>query len=125
MRHHAALALHARGRGLALEVDRDVDADLLRLHDALHVDVHDGVARRVHLQILDDRGLLLVAHDEVDDRRIELLVVHQRHQLLVIESDGAGFLVAPVEDCRHSSRVTQAAARTFALPIAELGGEFE
>ena len=62
---------------------------------------------------------------EVDDRGIELLVVHQRHQLLVIESDGARLLVAAVEDCRHSSRVTKAAARTFALRIAELGGEFE
>ena len=53
--------LHARRRGLALEVDRHVDADLLGLHDALQVDVHDGVARRVHLQILDDRSLRLVA----------------------------------------------------------------
>ena len=61
VRHDAALALHARGRGLALEVDRDVDADLLRLQDALQVDVHDGVARRVQLQILDDRGLGHVA----------------------------------------------------------------
>jgi hypothetical protein len=33
--------------------------------------------------------------------------------------------MAPVQDCRHSSLVTQAAARTFALAIAELGGEFE
>ena len=104
VRHHATLPLHARGSGLALEVDRDVDADLLGLDHALHVDVHDGVARRVHLQILDDRGLRLVADLEVDDRGVELLVVDQRHQLLVIESDGTGFDVAPVQDCRHLSR---------------------
>ena len=102
-----------------------MDADLLGLDDALHVDVQDGVARRVHLQVLDDRGLLLVADVEIDDRGVELLVVDQRHQLLVVESDGTGFAVTPVQDCRHASRVTQAAARTFALAIAELGGEFE
>ena len=106
-------------------MDRDVDADLLVLQHALHVDVHDGVARRVHLQILDDRGLLLVADDEIDDRRVELLVVDERHQLLVIERDGTGFDVTPVQDCRHAPRMTQAAARTLALAITELGGEFE
>jgi hypothetical protein len=102
-----------------------MDADLLRLHHALHVDVHDGVARRVHLQVLDDGSLLLVAHDQVDDRGVELLVVDERHQLLMIQGDGAGFSCSPVEDCRHASGMTQAAARTFALAITELGGEFE
>ena len=125
VRDHAAFRFHARRSGLALEVDRDVDTDLLGLDDALQVDVHDGVARRVHLQVLDDRGLRLVADLEVDDRRVELLVVDQRHQLLVIESDGTGFAVAPVQDCRHFSGMTQAAARTLALAITELGGEFE
>jgi hypothetical protein len=125
VRHHATFRLHARRRGLALEVDRDVDADLLVLRHALHVDVHDGVARRVHLQVLDDGGLLLVADHEVDDRGVELLVVDQRHQLLVIEGDCTGLDVAPVQDCRHAARMTQAAARTFALAITELGAEFE
>ena len=125
VRDHATLRLHTRRSGLTLEVDRQVDADLLVLADTLQVQMLDCVARRVHLQILDDRSLLLVTHDDVDDRGIELLVVHQRHQLLVIESDGARFPVTTVENCRHSSSVTQAAARTFALRLAELGGEFE
>ena len=79
----------------------------------------------MHLQILDDRSLGLVTHLEVDDRRVELLVVDQRHQLLVIERNGTGFDVTPVQDCRHFSGMTQAAARTLALAITELGGEFE
>ena len=33
--------------------------------------------------------------------------------------------VAAVKNCRHFSVVTQAAARTFALRIAELGNEFK
>ena len=125
VRDHATFRLHARRASLALEVDRDVDADLLRLHHALHVDVHDGVARRVHLQVLDDRGLLLLTHLQVDDRRVELLVVHQRHELLVVEGNGTGLVVTPVQDCRHFSGMTQAAARTLALAITELGGEFK
>ena len=44
---------------------------------------------------------------------------------LVIESDCTGLVVASVQDCRNLARVTQAAARTLALAIAELGGEFE
>ena len=62
VRDHAALRLHARGSGFTLEVDRDVDADLLGLHARAACRRADGVARRMHLQILDDRSLLLVAH---------------------------------------------------------------
>ena len=43
----------------------------------------------------------------------------------MIERQGARFTVATVEDGRHLVRVTQAAARTFALRVTELGGEFE
>ena len=59
VRHDAALGLDARGDRLALEVDRQLDADLLVLDDALQVDVHDGILRRVHLHVLDDRCLRL------------------------------------------------------------------
>jgi hypothetical protein len=43
----------------------------------------------------------------------------------VVERQGARLAVATVEDGRHLVRVTQAAARTFALRVTELGAEFE
>jgi hypothetical protein len=41
------------------------------------------------------------------------------------QRQSARSLVAAVEYCRHFSVVTQAAARTFALRLAELGNEFK
>ena len=125
VRHDATLLLHAARRVLALEVQRDADADLVGLHHALQVDVQDGVASRVTLHVLQDRSLRLIAYPQVQDRAVELLVVEQRQQLLMVEGEPARIAVAAVQDSRHLARVTQAAARTFALVVSELGANFE
>ena len=125
MRHHAALGLDARGDALALEVDRQVDADLLVLDDALQVDVHHDVLRRMHLHVLDDRFLRGVADLQPHDRGIEALVGDHGEQVLLIEYQGLGVLVGAVQDGGDLARVTQAAARTFALHLAEVRAEGE
>ena len=43
---------------VALEVQRDRDADLLVLEHALQVEVQDGVLGRMPLHVLQDRGLV-------------------------------------------------------------------
>jgi len=106
-------------------VQRDRDADLLVLEHALQVDVQDGVLRRMALHVLQHGGLRHVADLEVDDGRVEALVVQHQQQLGVVERQGARLTVATVEDGGDLVRATQAAARTFALGVTELGGEFE
>ena len=110
---------------VALEVQRDRDADLLVLEHALQVDVQHGVLRRMPLHVLQDRRLRDVADLQVDDRRVEALVVEHQQQPGVVERQGARLAMATVEDGGHLVLVTQAAARTFALRVTELGVEFE
>ena len=102
-----------------------MDADLLVLDDALQIHVHDDVARRVHLHVLDDRCLRLLAHLELHDGRVETLVVDHGQQVLLIEDERARLFVAAVENGRDLARVTQAAARTFALHLAEVRADGE
>ena len=125
MRNHAALGLDARRRGLTLEVDRHVQADLLVFEHALQVDMHDGVARRVHLHVLDDDRLLLRADVDADDRGIEFLVAHQRQQFVMLEREPRRLAMSAVENGGNLAGMTQAAARTFALIITRFRAEFE
>src|SRR6202035_1816134 len=52
-------------------------------------------------------------------------VVEHDQELLMAQGQRLRFGMPAVEDCRYFSVVTQAAARTFALRLAELGNEFE
>jgi len=125
VRYHAALGLDARGDAFALEVDRQPDADLLALHDTLQVDVHHDILGRMHLHILDDRFLRGVADLQTHDRGIEALIADHGEQVLLIEYQGLGVLVGAVQDGGDLARVTQAAARTFALHPAQVRAERE
>jgi len=122
---HAALGLDTGRRGLALEVDRQVQTDLLVLQHALQIDVHDSIARRVHLHVLDDDGLLLGPDLDVDDRGVELLVADQRQQFVMLEREPRGLGVSAVENGGNHAGMTQAAARTLALLITRFRAEFE
>ncbi len=124
VRNHAA-GLDARRGRFALEVQRNRDADLLVVEDPLQVDVQHGVLRRVTLHVLEDRRLVQLADLQVEDGRVEALVVEHEQELRVVERQGARLTVATVEDGGNLVRATQAAARTFALGVTELGGEFE
>ena len=54
------------GRGLALEAQRHGDGDLLVEVDLEEVDVGDGAAHRVALQVLDDRRVHRAVDGEVE-----------------------------------------------------------
>ena len=125
VRHDAALGLDADRDRLALEMNGNADADLLVLDHALQIDVHDRVTRGMALHVLEDRRLRLIADLDVQDRRVEALVVEQRQQFLMVEREPFGIAMTAVKNGRHFSHATQAAARTFALVVTELGAEFE
>ena len=96
VRDDAALRLDARRDRRALEVQGNADADLLVLLDALKIDVHDRVLERMTLHVLQDGGLRLIAHLQVEDGRIEALVVEHDHELLMAQGQGAR-----LRDARH------------------------
>ncbi len=125
MRHDAALSLHARGDSLALEVNRQTDADLLVRDDAQQVHVHHQVLGRVHLDVLHDRFLSLLAHLDLHDGRVEALVVDHGQQVLLIQHQRARLFLAAVENGRDLALVTQAAARTLALRITQIRADDE
>src|SRR5271154_2538315 len=125
MRDYSALRLDARRYGRAAEVQRNADADLLVLFDALKVDVHDGVLERMALHILQDRRLRFISDLQIEDGRVEALILEHDQQLLMVQRQGARGKMPAIEYCRNFSVVTQAAARTFALRLAELGNEFK
>src|SRR5262249_50905703 len=125
VRDHAALGLHTGRDRLALEMDRETDADALVLNHALQVDVHHQVLRRVHLYVLDDGFVHALADLQPHDRGIKALIPDHREQVLLIEYQRLGVLVGAVEDGGDLAGVTQAAARTLALHHADIRAESE
>src|SRR5689334_16411049 len=106
-------------------MNRQMNADLLALYHALQVDMHHDIARRMHLHVLHDRMLGLAARGDLNDRRIELFIADHRQQILLIEYELLRFFMTAVKNGWHLARVTQAAARTFALRLAEVRAESE
>jgi len=86
--------LDARRRRLALEVQRDRDADLLVLQHALQVDMQHGVLRRMPLHVFQHGSLAHVADLQVEDRRVEPLIVQHDEQPGVIERQRARLTMA-------------------------------
>ncbi len=125
MRHEAALRFDARRNRRAAEVQGNADANFFALFDALKVDVHHRILERVPLHILQDGRLRLIAHLQIQDGRIKALVLEHDQKLLMAQGESTRGQVAAIKNCRYFSVVTQAAARTFALRITELGNEFK
>jgi len=98
VRDHAALGLDARGRRLALEVDGQVQADLFALDHALQIQMHDGVAGRVHLHVADNRRLFFSADDDADDRREKPLIPDQSENLAMIQSERSWLTLGAIEN---------------------------
>ena len=71
------------------------------------------------------RRLRLISDLQIQDGRIEALIVEHDQKLLMVQSQRSCADMSAVENCRYFSFVTQAAARTFALRLAELGNEFK
>ena len=71
------------------------------------------------LDVLDDRRLALVANLDVQDARIERLVLELLDDLVVVKRQGTRRTAGTIDDCRDFSLTTQAAARTLALGLLE------
>jgi hypothetical protein len=123
--HLAAALLHADRNVLAEEVDRDQHLDLFVFDDALEVHVHDLRLRRVTLHVLEDRSLALFPNLDVEDARVERLVVELLDNAVMVKRQCAGRAPGAVDDCGYHSLVTQAAARTFPLVLTDLRNQIE
>src|SRR6266480_2614164 len=125
VRYHAALGLDAGRHALSAEVDRQPDTDRLVLDHALQIHVHDHVLRRVHLHVLDDGFLGALADLQPHDRGVEALVGDHGEKILLVENQRLGVLAGAVQDGGDLAGVTQAAARTLALRLADIRAEGE
>src|SRR5204863_4171165 len=125
VRYHAALGLDAGRHALSAEVDRQPDTDRLVLDHALQIHVHDHVLRRVHLHVLDDGFLGALADLQPHDRGVEALVGDHGEKILLVQNEGLGVLAGAVQDGGDLAGVTQAAARTLALHLADIRAEGE
>src|SRR5690606_33667934 len=89
--------------------------------DALEVQVHDQLAVRVALHVAQQDLLDLAVDVEVQDRRVEPLVLAGQPDVLVLELDGLRLGLAAVDDGRDLGGMTQAAARTLTF-VSTAGG---
>ena len=86
MRHGSATQSDADGVFTADKVDRNIHLDHLVLNDTLQVDVHDDWSGRMTLYVLDDRGLAFVANLDIQDARVERLVLELPQHLVVVKT---------------------------------------
>src|SRR5690606_2093823 len=103
------------------EVQRDRGAQRLVGADALEVQMHDQLAVRVALHVAQQDLLDLAVDVEVQDRRVEPLVLAGQPDVLVLELDGLRLGLAAVDDGRDLGGMTQAAARTLTF-VSTAGG---
>src|SRR5690606_30510539 len=109
------------GRGLADDVDRDVDGDLLAGADDDEVDVLDGAADRVTLDVLGQGHLLLALDVEGDDR--VRVVLEDEERVVGRHGEVLRRLTVAVEDRGDLVRAAGATGGTLAELGTDLGGE--
>ena len=79
----------------------------------------------MHLHVLDDGLLGRAADVDAHDGGVELFALDHRQEILLIQNEGLRTQRAAVQNGRNLARVTQAAARTFALHLAGVRAECE
>jgi hypothetical protein len=77
------------------------------------------------LHVLENRGLALLADLDVQDTRIERLVVELLDYTVMVKDQCARRTPGAIDDCRNFSLVTQAAARTFPLVFTDIRNQIE
>ena len=80
--------------------------------------MHDARLGRVTLHVAQQHLLHVAVEREVEDGRVEPLVLAGKPDVVVFQLDADGLQFAAVDDRRDLVRVTQAAARTLALVSA-------
>src|SRR5688572_8606706 len=121
VRHDDVSGLAGRRLLFVEEVQRHGDADRLVLVHALEVQMHDDLLVRMALHVTQQDLLHLAVEFEVEDRRVEPLVLAGEPGLLVFELDALRGGGAAVEDGRDVRSATEAAARTLAFVLAAGG----
>ena len=89
----------------------DVDRELLVGVDPQEVHVHDLVAHRVPLELLDDRQLPVGAHVEADQLVETGLATQRGAQLAIGDRERDGLVAQAVQDARDLVLATQAPGR--------------
>ena len=102
--YHAAAFLDALGARLVEEVQGHRHADLLVREDPLQVEVHDGAARRMDLDVLDDRLQVLAVEADVEDAREECLLLGVTQDLVLVQHDRAWAACRRRRECREPCR---------------------
>src|SRR5210317_1427919 len=103
MRNCTAALLHTRGDIFADEVERNAHLDFLVLDDALEVHVHNERLGRMTLAILENRSLALFPNLDVEDTRVERLVLKLLDNAVVVNYQCAGRTPGTVNDCGYFS----------------------
>jgi len=99
------------------EVQRDVGGQRLVLVHAQEIQVDDQLLERVALHVTQQDLGDLAIQVQVQDRRVEPLVLLGKPGGVVVQVDVDRSGVAAVHDGRDHAGVTQAAARTLALHV--------
>ena len=110
------------GAGLAHDVDRDVDGDLLAADDGDEVEVLDDAADRVDLDVLGQRELL-GAVDVEREERVGATVLEGHHRLVAGQDHVDRLVAVAVDDGGDLVVAADAAGGALAELGARLGGD--
>ncbi len=110
----ALLVLDADALFFVDEVQRNLHGDFLVREDALEVDVHRFVRRRMPLHVAREHLAPRAADFQREDLREERIRLNRLRQVVLDQRNVDRRFTASVHDSRHHRGVsTQAAARTF------------
>src|SRR5262249_8887922 len=115
-------AAHLLALGLADELDGDLGLDRAVEPHLLEVDVEDPAARRVELEVLEDRMVrrLRLAHDDVEDGVAAVLTGEDAPELAFGDRKRCGLLARAVEHARDHPASTQTPRFRAAVRLAGL-----
>ena len=106
-------------------VNRHVHLDLLVLDNTLQIQMQDLPFGGMTLHVLENRCLAFLADLDIENARIERLVLELTNDLAVVECESARRPAGTIDDCRNFTFKTQAAARTFPLVFPIVRNQIE
>jgi len=108
--------------GKADQVHGHLDLDPLGERDVLEIEVEHAVGDRVVLDVTDERGEVLAAHVQVDDRVAALGLRHRELEVAGADGDRDRLLAVAVEDGRDQAGRTRLARAALAQALAPRAG---
>jgi len=120
----AAAGLHAGSDFLVQEVQRHLLVHLVCRIDALEVDVLHLLAERVHHEVAQQHGFLLAFDVQRQHGSVERLGTQLVVDVVVVQFEHHG-IAGTVDNAWHAAGVTQTAARTRTLRLANCCIDFD